>query len=364
MQKDRRLFRRVARFFALIAALNLVVVLAAWWSLQHYWHQPRTFTLEQASYKIEKGVTLGFVVTDLVSLNVLEDARLARLCLRLFSPNLQIKAGRYQMLESASYAQLFEHFSSGISVQHRITLVEGKTLEQTIATLQRQLKSIGFKDDNASNAKIDTVALLDTAALDVMSEPIAAEGWFYPDTYYFSDHDRAEDILRRAHIKMLSVLFEEWSGRDAGLPYQSPYEALIMASLVERETGAPHERSMIAGVFVRRLQLNMRLQTDPSVIYGMGASYNGNLRRADLKQDTPYNTYTRAGLPPTPIALPGREAIHAALHPAQSDALYFVARGDGSHHFSATHEEHINAVRNYQILNRSKNYRSAPLGAE
>jgi len=363
MQKDNRLFRRVARFIAVIAVLNLVGGLAAWLSLQHYWYQPRTFILEHDSYKIEKGVTLGFVVTDLVGRNVLEDARLARLCLRLFSPNLQVKAGRYQMFESGSYAELFEHFSSGISVQHRVTLVEGKTLEQAIATIERQLKLINLKN-NASNAKLDAVALLDTAALDIMSEPIVAEGWFYPDTYYFSEHDRAKDILRRAHVKMLSVLFEEWSGRDAGLPYQSPYEALIMASLVERETGAPHERSMIAGVFVRRLQLNMRLQTDPSVIYGMGASYDGNIRRADLKRDTPYNTYTRAGLPPTPIALPGREAIHAALHPAQSDALYFVARGDGSHHFSATHKEHINAVRNYQILNRSKNYRSAPLGAE
>jgi UPF0755 protein len=356
MQKDNKTLRRVARIFFAITVLNVLVALAAWWSLHHYWHQPRPFVLQKDSFKVEKGATLTAVISGLVHQGLLQEETLTKLCLRFFSPDLQVKTGRYQLLENGSYAELFELLASGVSVQHRITLVEGKTLAQAIASINAHLKSLGIE----TGAAVDAQALLSAKAIALMPSAAKAEGWFYPDTYYFSEDDSAADILRRAHNKMLAVLFDEWPSRAAGLPYQSPYEALVMASLIERETGAVHERSMIAGVFVRRLQLNMRLQTDPSVIYGMGDSYNGNLRRADLKRDTPYNTYSRHGLPPTPIALSGREAIHAALHPAQSEALYFVAKGDGSHHFSATHEEHVKAVRNYQVFNRAGNYRSSP----
>ena len=158
---------------------------------------------------------------------------------------------------------------------------------------------------------------------------------------------------------MREVLDNEWQSREDGLPYQSPYEALTLASIVEKETGVGSERSQIAGVFVRRLKKGMRLQTDPTVIYGLGDQYQGNITRRHLKQETPYNTYLIKGLPPTPIAMPGREAIHATLHPAEGDALYFVAKGDGSHYFSATLEEHLQAVRRYQLQRRS-NYRSSP----
>jgi UPF0755 protein len=185
------------------------------------------------------------------------------------------------------------------------------------------------------------------------------EGRFFPDTYAFTSSETDLDLLKRAFNRMETVLAEEWAAREEGLPYDNPYEALIMASIVERETGAPHEREQVAGVFVRRLQKGMRLQTDPTVIYGMGDSYQGRIGRKDLRTHTPYNTYRINGLPPTPIALPGREAIHAALHPDDGDALYFVARGDGTHKFSRTLAEHQKAVREFQ-LNRREDYRSSP----
>jgi len=185
------------------------------------------------------------------------------------------------------------------------------------------------------------------------------EGRFFPDTYLFTSSETDLDLLRRAFERMEEVLATEWQAKAENLPYDSPYEALIMASIVERETGAVHEREEVAGVFVRRLEKGMRLQTDPTVIYGMGEKYQGRITRKDLRTHTDYNTYRIDGLPPTPIALPGREAIHAALNPAEGDTLYFVARGDGTHKFSKTLAEHQKAVRAFQ-LNRRSDYRSSP----
>jgi UPF0755 protein len=175
------------------------------------------------------------------------------------------------------------------------------------------------------------------------------EGQFLPDTYLFPDETTDIQFLLRAFKASESYLSEKWSHRDENLPLKSPYEALILASIVEKETAKADERPTIAGVFIRRLNKGMRLQTDPTVIYGMGEQFDGNIRRRDLKADTPYNTYTRFGLPPTPIALPGRAAIDAVLHPASGKSLYFVAKGDGSHQFSATLKEHNQAVRRYQL---------------
>jgi len=178
------------------------------------------------------------------------------------------------------------------------------------------------------------------------------EGLFFPETYFFEKNTSDFELLKRAYQKMQQVLQQEWAGREPGLTLESPYQALILASIVEKETGKPSERARIAGVFIRRLRKGMLLQTDPTVIYGMGDRYQGNIRRQDLKQATPYNTYVIKGLPPTPIAMPGREAIHAVMHPAAGNSLYFVARGDGGHVFSATLREHVNAVNKYQKKRR------------
>jgi UPF0755 protein len=174
------------------------------------------------------------------------------------------------------------------------------------------------------------------------------EGLLFPDTYFYAPHTSDLDVLRRAYRLQHDKLLAAWETRAQGLPYRTPYEALIMASIVEKETGAAAERPRIAGVFINRLKLGMRLQTDPTVIYGLGDRFDGNLRRDDLQRDTPYNTYTRTGLPPTPIAMPSEAAIEAALNPAKTDALYFVARGDGTHVFSSTLEAHNRAVNRYQ----------------
>ena len=185
------------------------------------------------------------------------------------------------------------------------------------------------------------------------------EGRFFPDTYRFVRGMTDVELLQQAYMRLDEVLAKEWAERSTDLPYRDPYQALIMASLVEKETGIPQERGQIAGVFVRRMRLGMMLQTDPTVIYGMGERYNGKITRADLREPTPYNTYTMTGLPPTPIAMVGREAIHAALNPSNGTSLYFVARGDGSHVFSDDLDDHNSAVREFQLKRRS-DYRSSP----
>jgi UPF0755 protein len=190
------------------------------------------------------------------------------------------------------------------------------------------------------------------------------EGWVFPDTYFFEKGTTDLELLQTAYEQMQRVLEEEWDDRAENAEVNSSYEALILASIIEKETGAAYERPMISGVFTKRLQLGMRLQTDPTVIYGLGESFDGNLTRTHLRADTPYNTYTRKGLPPTPIANPGREAIRAAVNPEITNAIFFVAKGDGTHHFSETYEEHNAAVRQYQRFGRRSDYQSSPAPAE
>ncbi|WP_462319785.1 endolytic transglycosylase MltG [Halochromatium sp.] len=254
----------------------------------------------------------------------------------------QIKAGEYALVEGMRPPDLLRLFASGRSVQYPVTLIEGRTFREAVDGLA-----------NNPMLKHELSGLGDAELMErVGIEDEHPEGWLFPDTYLISRNSTDLEVLQRAHARMQQVLSEEWEGREEGLPLETPYEALILASIIEKETGLAEERPDIAGVFVRRLQRGMRLQTDPTVIYGMGDDYDGNIRRQDLRRETPYNTYVIDGLPPTPIALPGREAIHAALHPAAGDTLYFVSRGDGSHHFSETLREHNCAVRKYQLGGR------------
>jgi UPF0755 protein len=234
-------------------------------------------------------------------------------------------------------ADVLGRITSGQVVQHPVTLVEGWTFRQAINAIDAQGRYSGALS-----------GLTDEELMAELGYPGEyPEGRLFPDTYRFPRDTPRLAVLRRAFERMEQVLAEEWESRSDGLPLDTPYEALILASIIEKETGAAWERPEIAGVFVRRLRKGMRLQTDPTVIYGMGERYEGRIRRADLREATPYNTYVIDGLPPTPIALPGRAAINAALNPADGDSLYFVSRGDGTHVFSATLDEHNRAVRRY-----------------
>jgi UPF0755 protein len=252
----------------------------------------------------------------------------------------QIKAGSYELKPATTPRRLLIQLVRGEYAQESLTIIEGWTF--------RQMRQVV---DAAPNLKHETAKLSDKELLAKVAPEAryaTAEGLFFPDTYLFAKNSSDLQIYRQAHEMMMKRLKTAWEKRDPNLPYTDPYQALIMASLVEKETGQKSERAMIAGVFVNRLKTGMLLQTDPTVIYGMGDKYDGKIHKKDLETDTPYNTYTRAGLPPTPIALPGVESLAAALTPAKTEALYFVSRGDGTSHFSANLNEHNKAVNQYQ----------------
>ncbi len=250
----------------------------------------------------------------------------------------KLKAGTYELKPGTTPRGLVSQLVRGEFAQEALTVIEGWSFKQ----MRQAINAHPF-------LKHDTATLSDQELMaKVSSDYTKPEGLFYPDTYMFAKNSSDLQIYKQAHSLMLKRLNEAWLARDSTLPYASPYDALIMASIVEKETGRKSERTMIAGVFVNRLKQGMLLQTDPTVIYGMGENYKGNIRKRDLLTDTPHNTYTRAGLPPTPIALPGVESLHAALNPASTEAVYFVARGDGSSQFSATLDDHNNAVNKYQ----------------
>lgn len=257
---------------------------------------------------------------------------------RLTGSAQSLRAGRYAVERGITLAGLLAKIQAGDMLRERVTIVEGLSFREMRAVLAAQ-----------SELKHDSVLLSDADLLKAIGvDDVHPEGLFAPDTYVFDAGTSDLDIYRQAYRAQAKRLQDGWAQRVAELPYKSAYEALIMASIIEKETGQPSERSLIAGVFVNRLRLGMLLQTDPSVIYGLGAKFDGNLRKRDLVADGPYNSYTRVGLPPTPIALPGRASIEAALKPAPTPALYFVARGDGTSQFSATLAEHNRAVDKYQ----------------
>nr|WP_281076078.1 endolytic transglycosylase MltG [Pseudomonas sp. BP8] len=280
---------------------------------------------------------------------LLDDAFWLRLYWRFNMAGTPLHTGEYRLTPGMTVEQLFDAWRRGDVVQYTITLVEGWNFRQVRAAVARHEK-----------IKQTIDGLSDSEVMDKLGHTgVFPEGRFFPDTYRFVRGMSDVELLQQAYMRLEEVLAKEWAQRVTDLPYRDPYQALIMASLVEKETGIPQERGQIAGVFVRRLRLGMMLQTDPTVIYGMGERYNGRITRADLREPTPYNTYTISGLPPTPIAMVGREAIHAALNPANGTSLYFVARGDGSHVFSDDLDDHNSAVREYQLKRRT-DYRSSP----
>jgi len=250
----------------------------------------------------------------------------------------KLKAGEYELKPGLNIPEILQVFVAGKAIQYSITFPEGWRFKQI---LERIHQNSHLEQTLAEEDYQNIMTLLG-------SDYKHPEGLFFPDTYFFDKKTKDIALLKKAYHKMQLVLKEEWQNKAENLPLETPYQALILASIVEKETGAAVERAQIAGVFTRRLKKGMLLQTDPTVIYGMGDAYQGNIRYKDLKQPTTYNTYVIKGLPPTPIAMPGREAIHAALHPAKGKSLYFVAKGKGTHVFSATLREHNNAVNKYQ----------------
>ncbi|MFC0708403.1 endolytic transglycosylase MltG [Azorhizophilus paspali] len=304
---------------------------------------------EERLLEVPSGATPSGLLNRLQDEGLLHGSFWLRLYWRFNLSEQGMRSGEYRLEPGMTAAELLELWQRGEVVQYNLTLVEGWSFRQVRAALAR-IDKLEQSLEGVSDAEL----------MARLGQPDAhPEGRFFPDTYRYVRGMSDFELLRQAHARLQQVLAEEWAGRSPDLPYATPYEALIMASIIEKETGIPRERGQIAGVFVRRLEQGMLLQTDPTVIYGLGERYNGKLGRAELLATTPYNTYVQPGLPPTPIALPGREAIHAALHPAEGRELYFVARGDGSHIFSETLEAHNQAVREYQLKRRA-DYRSSP----
>lgn len=334
----------ISALFVLIIAVGGVV----YWKYNTALNQTLQITSEQ-SINVPKGATPNMMFNVLEEKGIINDAFFLRLYWRLENKGKSIHAGEYLLKPGMTIQSVVDIWLRGDVILHRVTLVDGWNFKQVRAALAKQ----------------DTLehTITDMSDQDIMQaldeKDLHPEGQFFADTYTYMKGDTDLTILRQAHKRLLTELDEEWAYKADDLPYENAYQALIMASIIEKETGVPDERPMIAGVFVRRLEKNMLLQTDPTVIYGMGDRYNGRITRADLKQATPYNTYVISGLPPTPIAIVGKEAIHAALHPADGDYLYFVAKGDGSHEFSKNLIDHQKAVREYQLKRRA-DYRSSP----
>lgn len=340
---------RIFKFLALI--IVLAVIAGGWLWIDYQRYLSSELALPDNSpliFEIKPGASFRSVVNNLVKQGVIDKPRYILLDARLSGNSTRIHVGEYRIQPGMTVSEFLEMLYRGEVIQYSLTLVEGWNFDQMLAAIQ----AVPELDHRLGD-------LSDTAIMEAIGHPGEhPEGRFMPDTYRYTRGMSDIEILKRAYAAMSDYLDEQWAKRDEGLPYDKPYDALIMASIVEKETGVAAERQTIAGVFVLRLQKGMRLQTDPTVIYGMGDSYDGNIRRRDLQRDTPYNTYTRSGLPPTPIAMPGRDAIHASLHPDNSGYLYFVSRGDGSHHFSRTLEEHNQAVIKYQLKGRKRPFSS------
>jgi len=326
------------RFLALLAMLAILAAAGLAW----YAYTPmRTGAAYPLDFSLARGVSFKAAARDMEQAGVLRHPLLFEILARALGKAQVIKAGSYGLLEPVTPLALLRKITVGEIVLGKVTVIEG----WTFAEMRRAL-------DAQADLRHDTAGLQDADLLRAIGADAAhAEGRFFPDTYFFDRGSSDLALYKRAYHTMQTMLETAWSQRAPNLPYKTPMDALIMASIIEKETGASEERPLIAAVFINRLKIGMRLQTDPTVIYGLGSRFDGNLRRVDLETDTPYNTYTRAGLPPTPIALPGAEAVRAALNPEASRALYFVASGNGRHVFSTNLDDHNRAVARYQKRN-------------
>jgi len=309
----------------------------------------QTVPKDVASFEIKKGSNIRTVARNLRNRNIIQSANLFTLLAKLNKQDTNIKAGEYVIKAGLTPGQLLDKFTKGASKHYQTQILEGKQFKDIIKTIRadKNLKQTLSDHDYKNIMK----------KLDSDYSDYQPEGLFYPDTYNYPRGTTDLQFLQRSHDTMVKFIKEKWQNRKVFKGINTPYDALILASIVEKETGHPEDRNKIARVFLNRLQKGMMLQTDPTVIYGMGDTYQGNIRKKDLKTDTPYNTYTRKGLPPTPIATPSKASIEAVFNPAEGDMLYFVAKGnDGTSHFSKTYAEHKRAVVKYLLNGNKKRY--------
>ncbi len=335
-------------YFLLLGAVAVSLFLG--YRFKQFQTQPIHMSAASAHFTIDSGSNIRQVAQLLADRGYIRDPLMFIALARLNHDDTRIKAGEYMLKQNQSPQDLLKLFRQGNSVLYSFTIIEGWTFHELLKAMQANTvlqHSIGQQTDAQIMAQIS-------------SADEHPEGRFYPDTYRFPRGTSDIDFLKRAYKTMKIKLHQEWRKRAPGLPLKTPYQALILASIIEKETAVGYERPLIAAAFIVRLKRNMRLQTDPTIIYGLGASFDGNIRYTDLRKDTPYNTYLHRGLPPTPIALPGIYSIHAALHPADSDAIYFVAKGDGTHHFSRTLKEHNAAVSKYQLKGHKPKRKAQP----
>jgi UPF0755 protein len=322
--------------YLILLAILAAMGAAAW--LYQFAHAPLRLSTDPLEFTIVPGSSLRGAARQIVRSGVDMPSWAFEIVARVMAKPTDIKAGTYELRAGATPLDVLGKLVRGEIALADVKLIEGWTFRQVRAAL-----------DAHPRIQHDTTGLSDADLLRRLELPIAhPEGWFFPDTYVFPRGASDVEILRQAYRAMEKRLNAAWAQREPRVPLASSYDALILASIVEKETGKGDDRPMVAAVLANRLRTGMKLQADPTVIYGLGASFDGNLRKRDLLTDTPYNTYTREGLPPTPIAMPGLASIEATLRPAESDALYFVARGDGSSEFSRTLEEHNRAVTKYQ----------------
>ncbi len=340
----------IKRLFKLIALVILIASFAGAW----YWNDYKIFletpllfsddgSRTEQIFTIKKGDSIKKIARSLQQLHFIEHPEYFWLYTRLSKTAAQIKAGEYTLTAGMTVKELVDNFVSGKVNQYSLTIVEGWTLQEALAHIKNDPMLIHVLDEQ----QLKNLPVL-------LNSPYKnLEGFIYPDTYKFPKGTTDLQFIKRAYGQMQKILQQEWSERQKDLPLKTPYETLILASIVEKESGVSSERSKIAGVFIRRIKKKMRLQSDPTIIYGMGNDYKGNIRRKDINKKTPYNTYQIDGLPPTPIAIAGREAIHAVLHPDKGKSLYFVADGSGGHEFTNSLKAHNKAVRKYILKKKN-----------